>query len=177
MATMNPRRQFDGSTRYSACHFTCVWLYLDGFKSFFPKTCLWSSSSSHLLSHQCAILLRVSHGLYFNKFDQTLLLSFGIFFYCPKIPRATGGELLKTPQALGLTSKQLSSFFTRCFQDPCLFSPGNEILLEIFLSDITIYRTLALHIMFIFYIQLSHKVYKGVREHFLVCKSFTMASL
>lgn len=76
----------------------------------------------------------------------------GFFWYpfiAAKIPRTAGGELLKTPQALGLTSKQLSSFFTRCFQDPCLFSLGNQILLEICLSDITIYRTLALDIMFI----------------------------
>lgn len=74
---------------------------------------------------------------------------FWYLFIAAKIPRAAGKKLLKTPQALGLTSKQLSSFFTRCFQDPRLFSLGNQILLEIFLSDITIYRTLALDIMFI----------------------------
>ena len=74
---------------------------------------------------------------------------FWYFFIAAKIPRAAGGKLLKTPQAPGLTSKQLSSFFTHCFQDPRLFSPRNQILLEIFLSDITIYRTLALDIMFI----------------------------
>lgn len=74
---------------------------------------------------------------------------FWYLFIAAKIPRAAGEKLLKTPQALGLTSKQLSSFFTRCFWDPRLFSPGNQILLEIFLSDITIHRTLALDIMFI----------------------------
>lgn len=68
---------------------------------------------------------------------------FWYLFIAAKIPRASGEKLLKTPQALGLTSKQLSSFFTRCFWDPCLFSPGKQILQEIFLSDITIYRTLA----------------------------------
>lgn len=74
---------------------------------------------------------------------------FRYLFIAAKIPRASGEKLLKTPQALGLTSKQLSSFFTRCFQDPRLFSPGNQIPLEIFLSDITIYRTPALDNMFI----------------------------
>lgn len=76
-----------------------------------------------------------------------------VFFWClfiaSRIPRAAGGRLPKTTQARSCTSKRPSLFFTRLLQEPPLFSPGNQILLEIFLSDITIYRALALDIMFI----------------------------
>lgn len=134
------------------CYLFSVWHVLQncgGPNARILKTTPWSPSSSHVLSHHHVPLHRATRCFYFNKSNQTSCFLLVFFFITAKIPRAAGGKPLKTPQALGFTSKQLSSFFTHCFQDPCLFSPGNQILLEIFLSDITIYRTLALDIMFI----------------------------
>lgn len=71
-------------------------------------------------------------------------------FIASRIPRAAGGRQLKRTQArVSCTSKRPSLFFTQGPQEPPLFPGGNQILLEIFLSDITIYRALALVIMFV----------------------------
>lgn len=95
---------------------------LGGPHTLIPNTAPGSPFSSHLLSHRRAPVSAGPHIAHASTNPPSPAVFLRYLFIAAKIPRAAGEKLLKTPQAPGLTSKQLSSFFTRGFQDPRLFS-------------------------------------------------------